>query len=72
MQLWVFVEPNDDTLSNDGADEDDEVGRLVTTMEKDMKVNAAVGKGVVMGLAVAVTRVSEDGLEMLSDAHHAV
>jgi hypothetical protein len=43
----VFVEPNDDTLSNDGADED-EAGRFDTTME-DMKLNAAVGKGVVDG-----------------------
>jgi hypothetical protein len=46
MQLWLFVEPNDDTLSNDGVDEDDEAGRFDTTMEEDMKLNAAVGKGV--------------------------
>ena len=32
MQLWVLVEPNNDTLSNDGADDDDEAGRFDTTM----------------------------------------
>jgi hypothetical protein len=40
---WV-VEPNDNSLSNDGADE---VAGFDTTMEEDMQFKAAVGKGVV-------------------------
>jgi hypothetical protein len=62
----VFVEPNDDTLSNDGADEDDEAGGFDTTMMEDMRLNVVLGRVWWMVLAVAVASDSEGGVETLS------
>ena len=42
------------------------INRFDTTMDKDMKLNTAVGKGGWMGLAVAVASDSEDEVESLS------
>jgi len=47
MRLFWVVESNDDSLSNDGADEDNEAARFDTTVEEDMELKAAVRKGVV-------------------------